>query len=161
METFFSKDNLAYFCSLRTHILSVLEYSECLFPFHMRRKFPLNPNISLFLLIWMQWRPMLLLRYHVIFGLRLFYSHSWTNRCFVILPLKVWFCTAMAEIWTDDALLLHARFPPWHTSLDTHLFLWHFEQDSEQKANLSLMLHKTLHCSLWWTHVSKILHRTD
>lgn len=43
----FSKNN----CSLRTHILSVQEYSERIFPFHMRRKLPPNPKVSLLLLI--------------------------------------------------------------------------------------------------------------
>lgn len=42
----FSKNNLAYSCSLRTCILSVLEYSEHIFPFHMRRKCSLNPKAS-------------------------------------------------------------------------------------------------------------------
>lgn len=126
----FSKNN----CSLRTHILSVQEYSERIFPFHMRRKFPPNPKVSLLLLIWMQWRPMLLLRYHVNFGLRLFCSYCWTNRCLVILPLKAWLCAAVAEIRTDEAFLLHARFPPWHTRLYTHLFLWDFASEQECKS---------------------------
>lgn len=50
-DSSFSKNYLAYFCSLRIHFLSALEYSEHVFPFDMRRKFPLKPKVSLLLLI--------------------------------------------------------------------------------------------------------------
>lgn len=74
------------------------------------------------------------------------------NRCLVILPLRVWICAAMAQNRTDDAFLLHARFPPWQVCT-----LLCSSEILNKNANLSLMLHKTLHGSLWGTHVSKIL----
>lgn len=119
----FSKNNLAYSCSLRTCILSVLEYSERVFPFHMRRKFSLNPKVSL---IWTQWRPMLLLKYHVNFGLRLFYSWSKQVSCHPSTQGLNLCCHGTKQDWwcIFVACTLSSM-----TGLYTPLFFWDSEQE--------------------------------